>query len=54
MPITGLDVYKPMQEIVANIHDTVDIVNVIKPVFNFKASEAGWQKKAADSNIECL
>ncbi len=29
--------YKPMQEIVDNIRDTVEIVNVIKPVYNFKA-----------------
>lgn len=32
-------VYKPKDEIIANIHDTVDIINVIKPVYNFKASE---------------
>ena len=32
-------VYKPMAEIMANIKDTVDVVNVIKPIFNFKASE---------------
>lgn len=32
-------VYKDMSEIVANIEPTADIVNVIKPVFNFKASE---------------
>lgn len=31
--------YKPIDEIVANIHDTVDIVKIIKPVYNFKASE---------------
>ena len=30
-------VYKPMTEIMANIQDTVDIVDVIKPVYNFKA-----------------
>ena len=30
--------YKPMQEIIDNIGDTVDIINVIKPVYNFKAS----------------
>ena len=30
-------VYKPMNEIMANIKDTVDIVDVIKPVYNFKA-----------------
>lgn len=32
--------YKPMDEIISNIHDTVDVVNIIKPVYNFKASEA--------------
>jgi RNA-splicing ligase RtcB len=31
--------YKPMKEIVANISDTAKIVDVIKPVYNFKASE---------------
>jgi len=30
-------VYKPMEEIVGNIGDTVDIVDVIKPLYNFKA-----------------
>lgn len=29
--------YKPMEEIMENIKDTVDIVKVIKPVYNFKA-----------------
>ena len=32
-------VYKPMQEIIDNIKDTVDIVKIIKPIYNFKASE---------------
>lgn len=32
-------VYKPKDEIIANIQDTVEIVNIIKPVFNFKATE---------------
>lgn len=32
-------VYKPMDEIVDNIKDTVDILEIIKPVYNFKASE---------------
>lgn len=30
-------VYKPMQEIIDNIKDTVDIVKIIKPIYNFKA-----------------
>ena len=29
--------YKPMQEIIDNIQDTVEIVSIIKPVYNFKA-----------------
>lgn len=31
--------YKPMQEIIDNVHDTVDIVSIIKPIYNFKAGE---------------
>lgn len=29
--------YKPMDAIISNIGDTVDIVDVIRPVYNFKA-----------------
>lgn len=32
-------VYKPMQEIVDCIKDTVEIEKIIKPIYNFKASE---------------
>ncbi len=32
-------VYKPKDEIIRNISDTVSVVNVIKPVYNFKAVE---------------
>ncbi len=32
-------VYKPTQEIIDNISDTVDIIKIIKPIYNFKASE---------------
>lgn len=32
-------VYKPMEEIVSQIHDTVDIVKTIKPIYNFKAGD---------------
>ena len=32
-------VYKPINEIMDNIKDTVDIVDVIKPIYNFKAGE---------------
>jgi len=31
--------YKPMDEIINNIQDTVEIVDIIKPLYNFKASE---------------
>lgn len=30
-------VYKPMDEIMENIQDTVEIIEIIKPVYNFKA-----------------
>ena len=31
--------YKPMAEILQYIRDTVDVVEVIRPVYNFKAAE---------------
>lgn len=31
--------YKPMEEIIANIGDTVDVLRVIRPLYNFKAAE---------------
>jgi RNA-splicing ligase RtcB len=31
--------YKPMEEIVANIGDTAEILNTIKPLYNFKAAD---------------
>lgn len=31
--------YKPMDEIISNIGDTVDVVKTIKPIYNFKASD---------------
>lgn len=31
--------YKPMDEIIGNINETVEIVKIIKPIYNFKASE---------------
>ena len=30
--------YKSIEDIVDNISDTVEIVQIIKPVYNFKAS----------------
>ena len=29
--------YKPMQEIIDDIEDTIDIIKIIKPIYNFKA-----------------
>lgn len=31
-------VYKPMEEILENIQDTVEVLQIIKPVYNFKAN----------------
>ena len=31
-------VYKPMDEIITNVKDTVDIIDIIKPIYNFKAN----------------
>ena len=31
--------YKPAQEIIDNISDTVEIIKIIKPIYNFKAAE---------------
>ncbi|MEI6638421.1 MAG: RtcB family protein [Chlorobium sp.] len=33
--------YKPMDLILENIRETVDVIEVIKPVYNFKAGGAG-------------
>ena len=32
-------VYKPMQEILEHIKDTIEVEKIIKPIYNFKASE---------------
>ena len=32
--------YKPMQEIIDNIQDTVEIQKIIKPIYNFKAKDS--------------
>ena len=32
-------VYKPMDEIISKIGDTIEIKKIIKPVYNFKADE---------------
>jgi RNA-splicing ligase RtcB len=37
--------YKPMEEIVKQIADTVTIDRIIRPIYNFKASEYGGRKR---------
>jgi len=37
--------YKKMEDIISVIGDTVEIIGVIKPIYNFKASETGFGKK---------
>lgn len=32
-------VYKPVNEIIKNIGETIDIERIIKPIYNFKAGE---------------
>lgn len=32
-------VYKPIEEIIENIKDTVEIIDIIKPIYNYKASD---------------
>jgi hypothetical protein len=37
--------YKPMDEILSAIGDTAEVVEIIKPIYNFKAAETlPWQK----------
>ena len=38
-PIAGIRTSKPMQEIIDNIGDTVEIIKILKPIYNFKACE---------------
>lgn len=37
--------YKPMEEILQNIGETVRVERIIRPIYNFKASEHGGRKK---------
>lgn len=30
--------YKPIQEIIDNVQDAVEILDIIKPIYNFKAN----------------
>ena len=40
--------YKPMESILENIADTVDVEKIIRPIYNFKAGEE-MSKKRSDS-----
>ena len=31
------DAYKPLLHIMENIHETIDLVEMLKPIYNFKA-----------------
>ena len=44
--------YKRLEDIIDVIRDSVDIVDIIKPVYNFKSSEedAPWKKKKVEQN----
>lgn len=45
-------VYKPMEEILENIKDTVTVDQIIKPIYNFKASENSGRAKKRNGNKE--
>lgn len=46
--------YKSLEDIIDVIRDSVNIVDIIKPVYNFKASDedAPWEKRKAAQNAE--
>lgn len=46
--------YKSIDEIIGVIKDSVDVIDIMKPVYNFKASEddVPWKKKKADSESD--
>lgn len=33
------DAYKPIAEILERINDTVEVIDIIKPIYNFKATD---------------
>lgn len=47
-------VYKPIEEILEKIKPTVEVTKIIKPVYNFKASELPeWKKIKNEYDLEC-
>lgn len=45
-------VYKPMEEIMENIKDTVKIIECIKPLYNYKAKDDNEYLKSKDIQID--
>ena len=43
-------VYKSLEEILETVGETVDIVDLMKPVYNFKFH--GWHRNAAEEKTE--
>ena len=48
--------YKSIDNIIDVIGDSVDIIDIMKPVYNFKAAddELPWQKKQGNNNRNCF
>lgn len=46
--------YKSLEDIIDVIHESVDVIDIIRPVYNFKAAEeeAPWKKRKECSNGE--
>ena len=46
--------YKSLEDIIDVIRDSVDILEVMKPVYNFKASgnEEPWKKKRKEGEMD--
>ena len=46
--------YKSLEDIIDVIRESVEILDIMKPVYNFKASndEAAWKKKGEIKNGE--
>ena len=45
-------VYKPMEEIMDNIKDTVEIIKCIKPLYNYKAKDDNEYSQSKNIQID--
>ena len=49
--------YKPLEDIIDDIRDSVNIVDIMKPVYNFKAGEDECpykkRKEVSNGEIDC-